>query len=102
MEKERDMEEHAAIPALQEFPQLSRLPFFSPQNQGVIADYLAYLRARHYAPAMQEGTIRALKSFAVTQHHNPLGETRSLVKILGNGCSSLSLIERTAHGELNP
>jgi hypothetical protein len=32
MEKERDMEEHAAIPALQEFPQLSRLPFFSPQN----------------------------------------------------------------------
>jgi hypothetical protein len=28
MEKERDMEEHAAIPALQEFPQLSRLPFF--------------------------------------------------------------------------
>ncbi len=65
MEKERDMEEHAAIPALQEFPQLSRLPFFSPQNQGVLADYLAYLRARHYAPAMQEGTIRALKSFAV-------------------------------------
>src|SRR6266446_268820 len=65
MEKERDMEEHAAIPALQEFPQLSLLPFFSPQNQGVIADYLAYLRARHYAPAMQEGTIRALKSFAV-------------------------------------
>src|SRR6266446_2761020 len=64
MEKERDMEEHAAIPALQEFPQLSRLPFFSPQNQGVLADYLAYLRARHYAPAMQEGTIRALKSFA--------------------------------------
>src|SRR5882724_12737344 len=42
-----------------------RLPFFSPQNQGVLADYLAYLRARHYAPAMQEGIIRALKSFAV-------------------------------------
>jgi len=59
------MEERYPTPALQEFPQLSRLPFFSTQNQGVIADYLAYLRARHYAPAMQEGTIRALKSFAV-------------------------------------
>jgi site-specific recombinase XerD len=28
-------------------------------------DYLAYLRARHYAPSVLEGTIRALKSFAV-------------------------------------
>ena len=52
MEKERGMEEHYVTPALQEFPQLSRLPFLSPQNQGVIADYLAYLRARHYAPAV--------------------------------------------------
>ena len=59
------MEERYATPALQECPQLSRLHFFSAQNPGVIADYLAYLRARHYAPAMQEGTIRALKSFAV-------------------------------------
>ncbi len=65
MEKERGMEERQATPVLQEFPQLSRLPFLSPQNQGVIADYLAYLRARHYAPSLQEGTIRALKSFAV-------------------------------------
>src|SRR5438128_12295114 len=64
MEKERGMEKHYATPAFQEFPQLSRLPFFGPQNQGVIADYLAYLRARHYAPAMWEGIIRALKSFA--------------------------------------
>jgi hypothetical protein len=47
MEKERGMEERYATPALQEFPQLSRLHFFSAQNQGVIADYLAYLRARH-------------------------------------------------------
>ncbi len=59
------MEERQATPTLQEFPQLSRLPFFSPQNQGLIADYLAHLRARHYAPSMQEATIRALKSFAV-------------------------------------
>jgi site-specific recombinase XerD len=59
------MEERPATPALHEFPQLSRLHFFSPRNQGVIADYLAHLRARHYTPAMLEGTIRALKSFAV-------------------------------------
>jgi hypothetical protein len=65
MEKERGMKERPSSPALHEFPQLSRLPFFSPQNQGVMADYLAHLRARHYTPAMQEGTIRALKSFAV-------------------------------------
>jgi site-specific recombinase XerD len=59
------MEERSATPALQEFPQLRRLPFFSAQNQGFIADYLAHLRARHYAPSMQEATLRALKSFAV-------------------------------------
>jgi site-specific recombinase XerD len=52
-------------PALQEFPQLSRLHFFSIRNQGLVADYLAHLRARHYAPARQEATLRALKSFAV-------------------------------------
>ncbi len=40
MEKERGMEERQATPVLQEFPQLSRLHFLSPQNQGVIADYL--------------------------------------------------------------
>ena len=65
MQKERGMEERQTTPTLQEFPQLSRLPFFSPQNQGLIADYLAHLRARHYAPSMQEAAIRALKSFAV-------------------------------------
>jgi site-specific recombinase XerD len=59
------MEERPSTPTLHEFPQLNRLHFFGPRNQGVIADYFAYLRARHYAPAMQEGTIRALKSFAV-------------------------------------
>jgi hypothetical protein len=65
MEQERGMEERPATPALYEFPPLGRLHFFSAQNQGGIADYLAHLRARHYAPTMQEGTIRALKSFAV-------------------------------------
>jgi len=65
IEKEKGMEEHYATPALQEFPQLQRLAMFSPPMQGLIADYLAYLRARHYAPSVQEGTIRALKSFAV-------------------------------------
>jgi integrase/recombinase XerD len=58
------MEERPATPTLQEFPQLQRLAMFSPTNQGLIADYLAYLRARHYTPSVQEGTIRALKSFA--------------------------------------
>jgi site-specific recombinase XerD len=38
---------------------------FNAQNQGVIADYLAYRHVRHYASSMQEATIRALKSFAV-------------------------------------
>ena len=87
MEKERDMEEHAAIPALQEFPQLSRLPFFGPQNQGVIADYLAYLRARHYAPAMQEGTIRALKSFAVLMPEARRARTCSTAAMSWRTCS---------------
>ena len=58
------MEERPATPTLQEFPQLQRLAMFSPTNQGLIADYVAYLRARHYTPSVQEGTIRALKSFA--------------------------------------
>jgi site-specific recombinase XerD len=59
------MEEQPTTPMLQEFPQLQRLAMFSPANRGVIADYLAHLRARHYAPSVQEGMLRALKSFAV-------------------------------------
>jgi site-specific recombinase XerD len=59
------MEKQQATPVLQEFPQLQRLVMFSAANHALIADYLAYLRARHYAPSVQEGTIRALKSFAV-------------------------------------
>src|SRR5216684_5536985 len=65
MEKERGMEERSATPALQEFPQLRLLPFLSPQNQDLIKNYLVYIRARRYGPAMQEGTIRALKNFIV-------------------------------------
>jgi site-specific recombinase XerD len=65
MEKERGMDERYATPALQEFPQLRLLPFLSPQNQDLIKNYLVYIRAHRYGPAMQEGTIRALKSFAV-------------------------------------
>ena len=57
------MEELCVPSALQEFPQLRQLPFVSARNQGLIADYVVYLRARHYGRAMQEGTIRALKSF---------------------------------------
>ena len=59
------MEERSTTSALQEFPQLRLLHFLSPQNQGVIKNYLVYLRARRYGPAMQEGTIRTLKSFAL-------------------------------------
>ena len=51
MEKERGMEERPSTPALQEFPQLSRLHFFSPPTQGVIADYCAHLRARRGTPS---------------------------------------------------
>jgi site-specific recombinase XerD len=67
------MEELQATSVLQEFPQLQRLAMFSPANQGLIADYLAHLRARHYAPSV-EGTLRALKSFAVL-----MPETRQTV-----------------------
>src|SRR5712692_249586 len=87
IEKERGMEEHYATPALQEFPQLSQLPFLSPQNQGVIADYLAYLRTRHYAPAMQEGTIRALKSFAVLMPEARRARTCSTAAMSWRTCS---------------
>jgi site-specific recombinase XerD len=65
MEQERGMPRLQPTPALQEFPQLSRLHVFSARNQGLVADYLAHFRARRYAPAMEEATIRALKSFAV-------------------------------------
>jgi len=52
-------------PVRHAFPQLRRLHFFSPHNQRLIADYLTHLRVRHYAPSTQEGTLRALKCFAV-------------------------------------
>ena len=47
------------------FPQLRRLHFFSPQNQALVAAYLAHLRARHYASSTQDHALRALKCFAV-------------------------------------
>ena len=50
---------------LHAFPQLRRVHFFSPQNQGLVAAYLAHLRVRHYASSTQEGALRALKCFAV-------------------------------------
>src|SRR4029450_8537840 len=59
------MEERPAPLALQEFPQLQRLAMFNGTNQGLIADYLAYLRGPSYAPPVLEATIRALKSSAV-------------------------------------
>jgi integrase/recombinase XerD len=46
-------------------PQLRRFPYFSPQNQALVAAYIAYLRARHYAASTQDGALRALTCFAV-------------------------------------
>jgi site-specific recombinase XerC len=56
MEQERGMEERPSTPALYEFPPLSRLHFFSPQNQGGIADYLqSPIRLpRHYSMVPQD------------------------------------------------
>ena len=52
-------------PVQHAFPQLRRLHFFSADNQRLITDYLAHLRARHYASSTQEGALGALKCFAV-------------------------------------
>lgn len=59
------MEESQATPGQPETLSCPRLPMLSATNQGLVADYLAYLGARQYAPSVQESTIRALKSFAV-------------------------------------
>jgi hypothetical protein len=83
MKEERGMPRLQSTPALQEFPQLSRLHFFSTQNQGVIADYFAHLRARHYAPAMQEATLLALKRLSLR-----IGE------ILGGRALRASLLDK--------
>src|SRR5215467_11093248 len=95
------MEEHSATPALQEFPQLQRLAMFSPANQGLIADYLAYLRARHYAPSVLEGTIRALKSFAVLM---PAARQAILYQDLTQTTPTDidTWIEASFHGQLAP
>jgi site-specific recombinase XerD len=52
-------------PVLHAFPPLRRLHCLSPQNQELVATYLAHLRARHYASSTQEHALRALKCFAV-------------------------------------
>ena len=59
------MEELQATPGQPDTLPCPRLPMLSATNQGLVADYLAYLSARQYAPSVQEGTLRALKSFAV-------------------------------------
>src|SRR6266478_6222763 len=77
MEKERGMEERAATPALQEFPQRSLLHFVSPQNHELIKNYLVYIRVRRSGPAMQEGTIHALKNFLVLMPEARQAQPRS-------------------------
>jgi hypothetical protein len=61
------------------FPQLRRLHFFSPQNQALVAAYLAHLRARHYASSTQDNALRALKCFAVLM---PEGQQTTLYQDL--------------------
>ena len=58
------MEELQATPGQPDTLPCPRLPMLRATNQALVADYLAYLRARQYAPSVQEGTLRALKSFA--------------------------------------
>jgi integrase/recombinase XerD len=53
------------IRPLRAFPQLRRVHFFSPQNQELVAAYLAHLRVRHYALSTQDNALRALKCFAL-------------------------------------
>ena len=60
-------------------PQLRRLHFFSPQNQALVATYLAHLRARHYAASTQDNALRALKCFAVLM---PAGRQATLYQDL--------------------
>jgi site-specific recombinase XerD len=55
------------------------LHFFSPQNQALIATYLAHLRARHYAASTQDNALRALKCFAVLM---PAGRQATLYQDL--------------------
>jgi hypothetical protein len=61
------------------FPQLRRLHFFSPQNQALVATYLAHLRARHYAASTQDNALRALTCFAVLM---PAGRQATLYQDL--------------------
>jgi site-specific recombinase XerD len=50
---------------LQSLPSLQRLAFLSPQNQDLVAAYLAHLQARQYAATTVKSTLDALKSFCV-------------------------------------
>jgi hypothetical protein len=62
MEQERGMEERPSTPALYEFPALGRLHFFSAQNQGGTADYLAHLRAPTMHPRCKKAPIARSKA----------------------------------------
>ena len=53
------MEALQATPGQPDTVPCPRLPMLSATNQGLVADYLAYLSARQYAPSVQEGTLRA-------------------------------------------
>jgi hypothetical protein len=64
------MEERAATPALQEFPQLSLLHFLSPQNQDLIKHYLVYKQLPR-SPRRNELPVKLVDGALVMHHQYP-------------------------------
>jgi integrase/recombinase XerD len=50
---------------LHSIPHLRRLPFLRARNQRLVAQYLAFLTARHYSPKTIQSTVGLLKTFCV-------------------------------------
>jgi site-specific recombinase XerD len=50
---------------LHKAPEFRRLPVLGPYSQRLVTEYLAFLTARHYAPATIQTTIDTIKSFCI-------------------------------------
>jgi site-specific recombinase XerC len=50
---------------LHSIPHLRRLPFLRAHNQHLVAEYLAFLTARHYSPKTIQATVGMIKTFCV-------------------------------------
>jgi integrase/recombinase XerD len=59
VQKERGMKR------LQAIPQLRRLLFLGAHSQQLVAEYLAFLTARHYSPKTMQATVGVIKTFCV-------------------------------------